>query len=463
MIARGVVIAFAGNSLQQDPDSYRELAEIWAETGTFGFLDEGVEEPRPTAFRPPLYPWLLSWFVGADGLSLAAVALVHWLLGVGTVVLVFLIARQLGLVAWVVALAVAVDPLLLRASQLVMTETLAAFLAMLGWWLWLRVQSAEGEKVHEGGSAIGLVTSSSMSLPSVVLYGALGLVLGLAVLARPTAAPWCALLIAAWFLAALRSSPLSIRTNLVGPALATLLVAICVLSWTWRNQSRLGKPVWATTHGGYTLLLANNPVLYEHFRENGASRDWDAEPFHRRWAQRANAEQDPTLLDYWRTEFRPSTDSQSTGFPQPVGFAELKDDEVAYAAARSTISSEPWLFCRSCVYRAFWFWALWPREAGNVEKLLIGGWYSVWFLLVAVSMCQQVWSWRSGGKNSKESKVESRWMQLRLWLPGLLLMMTLTAIHSVYWGNMRMRAPLMPVVYMLALTGLSRFELGRKA
>lgn len=454
MLVRGVVIGFAGDSLQQDPDSYRVLAETWAENGTFGFLDEGTEEPRPTAFRPPLYPWLLSWFVGDDGLSPTRVAVLHWLLGLGTVVLVFLVARQLGLLAWAVALTVAIDPLLLRASQLVMTETIATFLAMLAWWLWQKVQPVEGERGNKGGSTAGLLTSSTL---------AFGLVLGLAVLARPTAAPWCVLLIGAWLISALWKPSHSIRATLMGPALATLLVAVCVLSWTWRNQSQLGKPIWATTHGGYTLLLANNPMLYEHFRQNGASRDWDAEPFHRRWAQRAKGEQDPTLLDYWRTENQLSTDSQSTGFPQTVGFAELKDDEVAYAAARATISNEPWLFCKSCIYRALWFWALSPREAGNVEKLLIGGWYTVWFLLVAVSLCQQMWSWRSGGKNSREGIAQSRWMHLRLWLPGLLLLLTLTAVHSVYWGNMRMRAPLMPVVYMVALAGLSRLEFSRKA
>lgn len=450
MIARGLVIGFAGDSLQQDPDSYRVLAETWAETGTFGFVDEGTEKPRATAFRPPLYPWLLGWFVDSNGLSLTSVAVVHWLLGLSTVVLVFFIARQLGLVAWAVALAVTLDPLMLRASQLVMTETLAAFLAMLAWWLWLPVQSAGRERCVAVRSATGLSTSSTT---------AFGLVLGMAVLARPTAAPWCVLLIGAWLILALRRPSLSIRTKLMGPALATLLVAVCVLSWTWRNQSQLGKPIWATTHGGYTLLLANNPMLYEHFRQSGPSRDWDAEPFHQRWAQRAEAEQDPTLLDYWRTENQLLTDSQSTGFPQTIGFAELKDDEVAYAAARATIASEPWLFCESCIYRALWFWALWPREVGNVEKLLIGGWYLVWFLLVAVSLCQQVWIWRNAERNPVEGKLESRWKHLRLWLPGLLLLLTLTAIHSVYWGNMRMRAPLMPVVYMLALTGVSRLSL----
>jgi hypothetical protein len=40
-----------------------------------------------------------------------------------------------------------------------------------------------------------------------------------------------------------------------------------------------------------------------------------------------------------------------------------------------------------------------------------------------------------------------------LWLWGLLLMVALTAVHSVYWSNMRMRAPAMPIVYLLFAAG----------
>jgi len=29
-----------------------------------------------------------------------------------------------------------------------------------------------------------------------------------------------------------------------------------------RNLALFGEPVWTTTHGGYTLALANNPVYY---------------------------------------------------------------------------------------------------------------------------------------------------------------------------------------------------------
>src|SRR5690606_36031064 len=40
-----------------------------------------------------------------------------------------------------------------------------------------------------------------------------------------------------------------------------------------------------------------------------------------------------------------------------------------------------------------------------------------------------------------------------VWLAGLLLCLTFTLMHSVYWSNLRMRAPLMPVVALLAGAG----------
>src|SRR5262249_35446559 len=36
----------------------------------------------------------------------------------------------------------------------------------------------------------------------------------------------------------------------------------------------LGEPVWTTTHGGYTLALANNPVYYDEVLNGPAGRVW---------------------------------------------------------------------------------------------------------------------------------------------------------------------------------------------
>ena len=40
-----------------------------------------------------------------------------------------------------------------------------------------------------------------------------------------------------------------------------------------------------------------------------------------------------------------------------------------------------------------------------------------------------------------------------LWLWGLLLVLAVTAVHAFYWTNLRMRAPLMPVVALAAALG----------
>src|SRR6056297_75951 len=94
LLVRGLVllVSLAGygpfGDLSDDPDSYRLIAETLAEQGTFGIPGEGGTVD-PTAFRPPLYPWLLSWLVRDGQLPAAAVAGLHAILGALTAILVF--------------------------------------------------------------------------------------------------------------------------------------------------------------------------------------------------------------------------------------------------------------------------------------------------------------------------------------------------------------------------------------
>src|SRR5207247_1936361 len=95
------------------------------------------------AYRPPLYPVLLAKLAG-EGLEVTPlrVALLHWLLGIGTVWLTWVTAglfcREVdgagAAAVWrpgLAALLVACDPILLYWSTYVMTETLATFLTIL--------------------------------------------------------------------------------------------------------------------------------------------------------------------------------------------------------------------------------------------------------------------------------------------------------------------------------------------
>ena len=44
--------------------------------------------------------------------------------------------------------------------------------------------------------------------------------------------------------------------------LLALTIVLVLSPWMIRNLLVFGEPVWTTTHGGYTLALANNPVYY---------------------------------------------------------------------------------------------------------------------------------------------------------------------------------------------------------
>ena len=63
---------------------------------------------------------------------------------------------------------------------------------------------------------------------------------------------------------------------MVAAAVATLA------PWALRNARALGEPVWTTTHGGYTLALANNPTYYDEVLDGPPGAVWSG-PNQRRW------------------------------------------------------------------------------------------------------------------------------------------------------------------------------------
>lgn len=424
---RLVAIWVGYSSLEEDPDSYRRLAVAWSRTGTYGLLEADGVTPRPTAYRPPLYPWILSWLVTGDRVPLAAIAAVHLILGCATVWLTLLVGVAARVRwAWFAALAVALDPLLIRASQQVMTETLATFLAVSALYCWSRLSSPSYSEYLSAEFA----RASERRLAWIVVLGA---VLGLSILARPTAAPWAFWLALLLMRAKGNGSHVPERAPARGIAahdrtlsviLCCLAVGLTILPWTVRNWLTFGKPIWATTHGGYTLLLANNPSLYEHFAAFGPSRAWNADGFHAHWAARGRG--DATEAEFWS---KPVIESI-----EPPDSSEMRDDQLAYRAAWATIKREPAIFAVSCLYRVLWLWMPFPYQAmTNIGTVAIGIWYSGWFLAAAVSAI------RIGPKRYDA-----------IWLAVAGLILSLTLIHAIFWSNMRMRAPAMPAIYLLA-------------
>ena len=453
---RMAVITASPDSFREDPDAYRSLATTWAQTGVYGLM--GTDgEAVPTAYRPPLYPWMLSWMVKPDH-SLSewiGIAVAHAVLGTLTCWLTFTIGRRLSLSQTISAIAaglVLIDPILLRQSTLVMTETLATFLGVLAWWLaisrrpWLH-RWRQNRKPENGASPLQEVRPR-MAHPhellghQIVRSLLLGVTLGLACLCRPTALAWLAL----WLLGNATGRILFHQRHVVwrwGTVLngAILVVAFGAILGDWgiRNQNMLGHAVVTTTHGGYTLYLANNPVLYEHLRSSG-SREWNEEAFHTRWrAERS-------VLD---------------------GSGEIASDRLANRLAMETIRSEPWVFLRGCAVRLGWFWAMWPseRQAGLGVRWGIFLWYGAVYGCAVSGLVAGFLAWRHGSQDDGAAlNRQTRLNRLRFswfgWAPGIALVISLMMVHSVYWSNMRMRGPAVPVVSLVAACGIA--SLGRR-
>ncbi|MBX3413181.1 MAG: phospholipid carrier-dependent glycosyltransferase [Pirellulales bacterium] len=389
VIVRASVLVAGFSSLSGDPDRYRLLAENLVERGVYGAGD------HPSAYRPPLWPLLLvSCVAGHEAVELR-VALLQLALGVATVLLAAWLADawRTGRLGHLAPLLVAIDPILLRQSTLVMTETLAAALAAL---------------------ALAALTWHAQR-PTAWRAIAAGVALGLCCLCRPTFLPWLALvaLSTPWTLGADRKTALRSATCL------TLAAGALLLPWVVRNYRAFGQPILGTTHGGYTLLLGNNPSFYEYARHGAWGDAWDARPF------QAGLARDLASM--------PASD-------------ELARNQFEYDQAWSHIGEAPGDFLRSAVLRLGYLFSPLPHHVGTVHSAAetwirwsIGVFYLAEFSLVLVGMA-----------GLRGSLLRAPW----LW--GVMLLASFAAVHLFYWTDMRMRAPLVPVVALLAAVGAGR-------
>jgi 4-amino-4-deoxy-L-arabinose transferase-like glycosyltransferase len=316
---------------------------------------------------------------------------VHAGLGIATVALLFATARLWGLggdTAFVAALLVALDPILLNQSTLIMTETLAALLAVLG--------------LH------GLTRLADR--PSFKSATVAGAVLGLASLCRPTFLVWSVLVLTVLLWRVVRW-----RLALRWPVLLLLSMTVVIAPWVVRNAWVLGRPVVATTHGGYTLLLGNNARFYDFLRHRQPGEVWDSREL----------------------------DAEYSQFLRESAYDEVRADRWAYGRAIATMRGQPRMFAQACVVRQLRLWGLVPHRIDAHEsatnrllRYAVGVWYALVLVLAIV-----------GAVIVRGRLVRHPW----LW--GVLLCLAFTAAHTVYWSNLRMRAPLMPVVCIFAAVG----------
>jgi hypothetical protein len=375
-LAARLALIVPGLGTLNDPDMYLPLARSLAEGHGFS-LGNGV----PTAYRPPLYPIVLTpifQLLGERGLPFGIAGL-HLTLGLGTIVVTYLTARRWGLGpnrATLAAFVVALDPVAVVQGRAVMTETLAAYL-VAGCLAALTVRGKLGSLL--GGVAFGL---SGLCRPSL-LPGA-----GLCAVALLVGSP------GNW-------RQRSLKTSIF---LATLLLTM--LPWAVRNTLRFGEPIWTTTHGGHTLALANNAEYYADVVDGPADSVWTG-PNQRAWFERVYRE--------------------TRGMTQPQADRYLRNEALRIARER------PGTFLRASIARLGRFWGIAPAAAVSPLWLRVATalWtLPLWLALGLGLLRRELWEW---------PKIASP-----------LLLLALTAVHSIYWTDMRMRVPVVPAIALIA-------------
>jgi 4-amino-4-deoxy-L-arabinose transferase-like glycosyltransferase len=373
ILVRALVMV-RGSGRFDDPDNYIPLARSLASGA--GFLFKG----RPTAYRPPLYPLMLAPFLGSEGSpSVLGIAMLHLALGAGTVWLTAAAAKGWGYApsqAAIAALVTACDPVLVWQSRSVMTETPAAFL-----------------------TALSLAALGRGGWSGPVLGGA---AFGLAALCRPSLLAGAVLSIAA----ALVAKPGALADRLYRVLLMSLAIVLVLAPWTIRNALVLGEPVWTTTHGGYTLALANNPVYYDQVLNGPPGRVWSGAD-QRAWFDSVN---------------RATRDM--TG---PEADRYLRSQVWKLARER------PLDFFRAMLARLGHFWSVAPSPAvyPGIARWATLGWTIPIWVMAACGLAQAaLWRWP------------------RIAAPAVAIGLSL--VHVFFWTDIRMRAPIVPAIALVA-------------
>lgn len=193
-----------------------------------------------TLYRPPLWPWLIAGLSLIFGRADIYDRLFLCGLGAGTCVLIYLLARDLfdrriGLIAGLMA---CIYPALYLYDGWLYTESLYTFLLTAICYCMLRIQRDAGQHRRLWLVCAALLALLSLTRPNGIIVLALVVV-------------WA--LIMNW-------RKLLHSRALINAALAALIVVLLVAPWTWRNYLVSHSIVPVATGDGTVLLGAYNDI-----------------------------------------------------------------------------------------------------------------------------------------------------------------------------------------------------------
>ncbi len=394
-----LVLAFVRpDDLLMDADGYIAHSQELLRSGTYA----GPYSHLPTAFRPPAYPFALGVCQFAGCSAWSAVLVIN-LLSIVCIVLCAdrLTRRSSGTVRLLTLSMIVFDPLLLRYSVFPMTEVPCAAVLLLAVTAYAKSCQAESK--------------------ALIWAACCGVFFAVAALIRPTVAVCLALavLVDSGRSLLLNSQP-SFRGH-VGNLRRVFVVAVMFAAglspWVIRNALQFHRFIPATTHGGYTLALGNNPSFYRDVIHGKDAFPWDG-----------------SALDTWQRETLDAARNDGVDVA-----SETQLDAWYYDSAKSAMKNDPAAAFKAVLLRISRFWALSTAETASKSVTLL---LTVWYGFLWSGLCIKLvlglrgqWAWAD--------------VLLAACILGFALM------HTVYWTDTRMRTPVMPMLIILSVSGWS--------
>lgn len=212
-----------------------------------GFSNPFSETTGPTAWEPPLYPFLIAGVFKLFGIYTHASALVllsiNSLFSALTCIPIFLIAKRCfdeKLAIWTAWLWAVMPPVMYWCTRWVWETSLAALLLAIIFWLTLDLEERDGLRPWiQFGLLWGVAALANTSLLAFL----------------PVSGLW------AWYRRWKRGKP-----SLTGVALSTLLFVACIAPWLARNHRTLGV-LSLRSNFGAELRIGNGPGADGTWRE----------------------------------------------------------------------------------------------------------------------------------------------------------------------------------------------------